>query len=102
VKKLIVLAILAMAAGCTVQTTVVDQPLHRSFAHWGNQILFEPNGAVVEIKEKYGSTMLDTVTLIEIKDGNFVLYGMYDEIRGWYPVQNHSITIKRKDLQCVK
>lgn len=61
---------------------------------WGGQrILFESAGAVVQVKEKYGCSFIDTVTQIEIDHGQYVLYDKNDRPVGWYPVSNHSITI---------
>ena len=59
-------------------------------------IYYNPAGTVVNIKEKYGSNFIDTVTQIEWKDGQYVTYGKLDEVKGWYPKENHSITIVKE------
>ena len=55
----------------------------------------DSNGLVVEIKEKYGITVVDTCTVVMNYNGNFVLVRK-DGTSSWYPTSFHSIKIVTK------
>ncbi len=55
----------------------------------------DSNGLVVEVKEKYGITIVDTCTVVMNYNGQFVLVRR-DGTSAWYPTSFHSIKIVGK------
>jgi hypothetical protein len=49
-------------------------------------------GVIVEIKEKYGSLIVDTCTVVMFHEGQFVLVKR-SGATGWFPSAFHSIRI---------
>jgi hypothetical protein len=57
-------------------------------------------GVIVELREKYGPTIVDTGTVLMVYDNNFVLT-KFNQPAAWYPVANYAVT-KTRRLECVK
>ena len=57
-----------------------------------NLVAKDSNGIVVEIKEKYGVTVLDTATAVIYHEGNFVVIHR-EGVAAWYPASFHSVRV---------
>jgi len=49
-------------------------------------------GLEVQIKEKYGPTIIDSGTVLMLWKNNFILLKR-SGVRSWYPVANHSVKV---------
>ena len=52
----------------------------------------DSNGIVIEIKEKYGGTIIDTATAVIYHEGNFVVIHR-EGVAAWYPSSFHSVRV---------
>jgi hypothetical protein len=55
-------------------------------------IAADSNGVVVQVKEKYGSYVLDTCTVVMLMKGQFVLVHR-EGGSSWYPTSFHSVQV---------
>ena len=62
-------------------------------------IAADSNGVVVQVKEKYGSYVIDTCTVVMLMEGQFVLVHR-EGGSGWYPSSFHSVQVLRSLAKC--
>ena len=64
-------------------------------------IAADSNGVVVQVKEKYGSYVIDTCTVVMLTEGQFVLVHR-EGGSGWYPTSFHSVQVLQSLGQAAK
>ncbi len=90
---LVALMVFGVMAACGQDMRTVSKPAAKESG--ATVIAQDSLGMQVIVKEKYGSYVLDTCTVVMLFSNNFVLVHRATP-SGWYPTSFHSVRVLRK------
>ena len=67
-------------------------PLNMYAGEENQLVARDSNGLIIEVKEKYGGTIIDTCTAVIFHQGNFVVIHR-EGVSAWFPSAFHSVRV---------